>query len=296
MLAEVAGKDVADGVEVGAAMMGDDALGIARGAGGVTQRDRVPFVVRRSRDEARIALRQRLFIFDVADAPAAGKGAVVDVDNKRLRSRHQSERLGDDAGKFRIDQNEFGAAMIELKRDRRGIEPDVQRVQHRARDRDRKMQLVHGRNVRQHRRDGIAGTDVAAGKVRRQPMAARLGFRPGEDAVLIDRADMVGIDRRRARQKAQWAERNEVGRGLVQPDQILVLAAIHRPPSISCTPTENRSKSTEKSPPRSGRPAAPAYSPRSAGCHRPDRPGQWHRRHSSRPRTAARTVPCPWRG
>ena len=47
MLAETAGQDIADGVEIGAAMMGDDALGIAGRARGVGQRDGVPFVAGR---------------------------------------------------------------------------------------------------------------------------------------------------------------------------------------------------------------------------------------------------------
>ncbi len=46
MAADVGGDDVADRQQVGAAMMIDDALGIAGRARGVVERDRVPFVAR----------------------------------------------------------------------------------------------------------------------------------------------------------------------------------------------------------------------------------------------------------
>ena len=181
MLAEIAGEDVADGIEIGAAVMGHDALGIARGARGVAQRDRVPFVAGRSCDEAGVALRDRRFIFDFADALAAGERRIVDVDHERLWALHQRQRFRDHAGKFRIDQDDLGAAMVELERDRGRIEPDVERVQHGARHRHREMHLVHRGDIRQHRRDRIAVADAAAGETRRKAPAARIGLRPGED-------------------------------------------------------------------------------------------------------------------
>ena len=174
--------------------------------------------------KACIALRQRVLIFDLADPFAAGESRIVDVDDERLWPVHQRQRLRDHAGKFRIDQDDLGAAMIELEGDRGGIEPDVERVEHGARHRHRKMHLVHRRDVRQHRRDGIAAADAAAGEIRRKTPAARIGLRPGEDAALIDRADMIGIDGGGARQEAQRRQGDEVGRRLVQSDVVLVLA------------------------------------------------------------------------
>ena len=202
MLAEIAGEDVADGVEIGAAMVGHHALGIAGRSRGVTERDGVPFVRRQPCDKARIALRQRVLIFDLADAFATGKGCIVDIDDERLWPGHQGQRLGDHAGEFRIDQNDFRAAMIELKRDRTGIQPDVERVEHGAGHRDRKMHFVHRRDVRQHRRDRIATADVPGRQKRRKAPATLMGLRPGKDAALIDGADVIRIDLRSARQEA----------------------------------------------------------------------------------------------
>jgi len=122
MLAEIACQDVTDRVQIGAAVMGHDALGVARGARGVAQRNRVPFIVGHFCHEARIALRQRRLIFDFADPFSASEGSVIDVDHERLRPRHQPERLADHAGKLRIDQNDPSAAMVELEGDREGVE------------------------------------------------------------------------------------------------------------------------------------------------------------------------------
>ena len=60
------------------------------------------------------------------------------------------------------------------------------------------MRLVRRRHVRQHRRDGIADA-YALRAPRRETSAALIGLRPGEAAALIDRADVIGIDRRAAR-------------------------------------------------------------------------------------------------
>ena len=226
MLAEIAGEDVADGVEVGAAMVGHHAFGIACGSGSVTERDGVPFVRRQPCGKTRIALRQRVLIFDLADAPAAREGRIVDIDDERPWPAHQGQRLGDDAGKFRIDQDDFGAAMIELKGNGSGIEPDVERVEHGAGHGHRKMHLVHCRDVRQHRRDRIAAADVPAGEERCKAPAARMGLRPGENAALVNGADMVRIDSSGARQEAQRRQRHIIRRRLVEANAILVKAVL----------------------------------------------------------------------
>ena len=52
MQADVAGQRLADRVQIGAAVMDHDALGMARRAGGVVEADRLPFVGRQERREA----------------------------------------------------------------------------------------------------------------------------------------------------------------------------------------------------------------------------------------------------
>ena len=66
--ADVAGQRLADRVQIGAAVMDHDALGMARGAGGVVEADRLPFVGRQERREGRIALRQKVVVGERARA------------------------------------------------------------------------------------------------------------------------------------------------------------------------------------------------------------------------------------
>ena len=182
---------------------------------------------------AKVILVDPEFAGVIADALALMKGErpdVIDVDHIRPLALHQSERIRNHAGKFRIDQDDLGAAMVELERDRGRIEPDIERVQHRARHRHGEMRFVHRWDIRQHRRNRIARTDVAASEVGGKAPAARVGLRPGEAASLIDRARMVGIDRGRARQKTKGRQSHKIGRGLFKADVVLVLRSSHRLP------------------------------------------------------------------
>ena len=72
MLAEIAGQDIAHGIEVGAAVMGHDALRVARGPRRIAQRNRVPFIAGPPCDECWIARRDRCLVFEFADPLAAG--------------------------------------------------------------------------------------------------------------------------------------------------------------------------------------------------------------------------------
>ena len=254
MLAEIACEDIADGIEIGAPVMRHHAFGIARGAGRVAQRDRIPLVVGQLFSEAGIALRYRGLVFEFADALSAGIGSIVDVDDIGFWAFHQRQRFRDHAGKFRIDQDNFGAAMVELKRDRGRVEADVQRVQHGVGHRHREVQFVHCGNVRQHRRDGVAVADAAAGEIGRETLAALVGLRPGETPAFIDRADVVRINRGGAREEAERCQRDIVRRRLLETNAVLVLGCAHRLCPISQKTlltrirfTRTRSKSTGRS-------------------------------------------------
>ena len=59
--------------QIGAAMVIDHALGIAGGAGGVVERDRVPFVGRAFSRRSRVARGDELLILDLAE-PLARTG------------------------------------------------------------------------------------------------------------------------------------------------------------------------------------------------------------------------------
>ena len=228
MLAEIARQNIADGIEISAAVMGHDALRVTRGARGIAQRNRVPFIAGKSCSESRITRRDRRLVFELADPLAACKCRVVDVDDKGFWARHQRQRFGDHAGEFGIDENDFRAAMVELESDRGRIEPDVQCIQHRARHRDRKMHFVHGRDIRQHCRDRVAVSDATPGEPGRKASAALVGLGPGETAAFIDRADVIGVNGGAACEETQRRQRHIVRRRLFQSDRILVLGCAHR--------------------------------------------------------------------
>jgi hypothetical protein len=76
--------DVAERVQVGAAVVVDHALGVSGGARGVVERDRPPFVGRRRPGVIRVALGQQRLVVERAQALAAalsGGLGIVDVDD-----------------------------------------------------------------------------------------------------------------------------------------------------------------------------------------------------------------------
>src|SRR5258708_30375834 len=94
------------------------------------------------------------------------------------------------------------------------------------------MHFVHRGDIREHRCDRIAVSDVSARKVRGKTLAARISLRPGKDAALVNRADVIGIDGGGARQEAQRRQRHIIGRRLVQTETVLALLHTHRPSPI----------------------------------------------------------------
>src|SRR3546814_16466892 len=78
---------VADGVQIGAAVVVDEALGIARRAGGVEQRQRLPLVLGQAPGEVRVAGREAALVVGLADGLPAFRAWVVDVDQDRKSTR-----------------------------------------------------------------------------------------------------------------------------------------------------------------------------------------------------------------
>ena len=121
MLAHAAGDDVAVREQISAAMVIDDALGIAGGAGRVVERDRVPFVVRHQPGEILIALAQKILVFDAAD-PLAGAAVfrIVVVDDQGLYLGAR-QRILHHLGMLAIDDQHFGLGVIEGEAEDRGV-------------------------------------------------------------------------------------------------------------------------------------------------------------------------------
>ena len=152
MLGHAAGHHIAERQQVRAAVVIDHALGIAGGAGGIVERDGVPFVVRHQPGEIGIALRNEILVFDVAQPLAVtGIFRIVVVDYQRLHFA-EAERLLHHLGIFAVGDHHLGLGMIEGEGDDRRIEPRVERVEHALRHRHAVVGLQHRRRVgEQHR-------------------------------------------------------------------------------------------------------------------------------------------------
>jgi len=72
--------------------------------------------------------------------------------------------------------------MFQHEGDGRGVEADIQRVQHGARHRHTEMALQHLRRVRSHDGHGVALAYAAPGKRIRKHMTALARLFPGEPA------------------------------------------------------------------------------------------------------------------
>ena len=180
-------KHVAERVQVGAAVVVDDALRIAGGAGGVVQRDRVPLVGRRLPGELRVALGEERLVVDVAETLAARRTASSSTSmtsGRRATSCASARSIVGENSRSVISTR--ASAVVEHERDRVGVEPRVERVQHRAGHRHAEVRLEHLRRVGEHHGDRVAHADAAPDERRGQPAAARVGLRPGVAARAVD--------------------------------------------------------------------------------------------------------------
>ena len=86
VLRHAPGDDVADGVQVRAAVVVDDALGVAGRARGVVQRDGVPLVLRPQPGELRVALLQQRLVAGLGVDDGNGRICLLD-DRRDTRGR-----------------------------------------------------------------------------------------------------------------------------------------------------------------------------------------------------------------
>ena len=199
-----------------APVMIDHALRVARRAGRVVERDRVPFVVRHRPREIRVAAIDECLVVERPDALALRIGRVdgivriVIVDHQRLDYR-QRQRLLHHAGKLAVDDQHLRLGMIELEGDDRSVEPRVQRMQHRLDHRHAEMRLQHRRRVGQHDGHGVALADALfrerRGELQRAPPEVAIGDAP---AAMDDR-DMIGKGFRGALQIGDRRQRLIIG-------------------------------------------------------------------------------------
>ncbi len=151
------GDDVAHGEEMRAAMVIDDAFRVAGRARCVVEADRLPFVGGQLPVEVRVAARDEIFVFRLADpGPRPVIFLVVHVDHNGLHLG-QRQRLLHKAGKLPVHEDHLRFSVIEDETDRRRVEPRIDRIENGAGHRHAVMHFEHGGRVRRDHGHGCGG-------------------------------------------------------------------------------------------------------------------------------------------
>ena len=111
VMRQLPADNVAERVEVGAAVVVDHAFRVAGGAGGVVQRNRVPFIGRRLPRITGVSAGEKFLISGFADAFAAAGNAAVNVYDHRLDAAF-GKRGARDFGAFAVHQQRLGFAVF----------------------------------------------------------------------------------------------------------------------------------------------------------------------------------------
>ena len=223
---EPEGQRVAERVEVGAAVVVDDALGIARRPRGVEQADRLPLVGGPTPVEPGVSLVEEGLVVLLAEEPAAGMRRVVDVDD-RDPPLEQTERALDGAGELPVGDQEPRLAVLQDEGDRPRVEAIVQRVEHGARHRHAVVRLEHGRDVGRHDGDGVAAADPAPPQGRAEPAAAGVEVGVAEAQVAMDDGGLPRIDARGPGEEGERRQRDVVGADPVEVPLVLTRPTLH---------------------------------------------------------------------
>ena len=220
-------RGVANRVQVRAAMMGDDALRVARRARGVRDGDRVPLVLRRLEPRERVVRdQQRLVLVPAEPLARAGELAVAHVDHDRRAAvglAQNAQRGADRRRELAVGDQHRALAMVQMPGDERRVEPRVERVEHRVEAGHRVVRLDHLGRVVQHRAHRRAPSDTERLQRRGEPGRAIARLAPGVAAPAVHHRLEVAEDLGAALDEADRREGDEVGRGLVQP----VLVEVH---------------------------------------------------------------------
>ncbi len=194
MRAHVPGEYIGDCIEKRAAVMGNDAFGVAGSARRVAERDRLPFVARQLPGEFGIAGCQEILVFNVTDPLAVLNRGIIDVYDERLIVELLQGRC-DGRAELGVGEQYAGAAVLQLKSYRVGVEANVDRMNDRARHRDGVMRLVHCRYVREHQRDGVVCRHAVLLQGAGEPATAAIRFRPAASHLVVNQGTALGIDR-----------------------------------------------------------------------------------------------------
>ena len=198
------------------AVRDDDALGIARRARRVVERDRLPLVGRHPPPEVRIAFgEKRLVVGRAQEVAILGIFEIVDVDDVGLHLGER-ERRPNGRCELAIGNQDLGLAVVQHEGDDWGIEPRVDRMQYGAGHGDPVMRLQHRRGVRQHHRDRVAVADEALRQGRSEPPRAIVELLVGQAHPAVHDGRTLGMGGGCPFQQGERRQRREVRCVLVE--------------------------------------------------------------------------------
>ncbi|MNO78051.1 hypothetical protein D3C76_691760 [compost metagenome] len=186
-------------------MVVDDALGIARGAGCVIERDGLPFIFRPLPGELRVTSSEEGFIVQHTDRAAFAVFRVVHIDHQ-WRMGEQAQGLTNDRVELAVSDQYLGFAVLKHEGNGLRVQAYVQGVEHRANHRHAKVNFKHGRDVGQHHRHCVALADTPLAQGAGQAPAALIGLLPVAPDRAVDHGRILTVDRGRALDEAQWRE------------------------------------------------------------------------------------------
>ena len=231
VLGQLPGEHVVDGIEMGAAMVIDHPLGVARGTRGVVERNRLPLVRRQPAWLLLIPCGDESLVGQLADQFPLQIGWIVDGDHQRL-AVDERERLAHHGAKLPVHQHHPALGVLKDEGHGLCIEPSIDGVEHGAAHGHAEVSLEHGRHIGRDDGDGVPLTDAAAAQGRGETAASHLGLSPALAQGTVDQRRVVGVDPSRPGQKAQGGQCLEIGSGFLKTCLVDVLAC-HRVPSSS---------------------------------------------------------------
>ena len=246
-------------------MVVEDALGIARGAGGVVERDRVPLVLGPGPVVVGVAAGQQRLVLDRADQIAAFLRRIVDIDDERRHLRLR-EGVCDRRRERAVGEQHLGAGMVEDEGERRSVEPIVESVEDGAAHGNAVVRLQHRRGVGRYNRHGVALGDAALGQRRGEAPAALVEFGIARAAVAVDPCRPLGKYRRGAAQERERGQRNVVR--VVALESCLLRALVGALPAHHDLPIVELARNSGRAPRRmqTANNAGRASAAEEAGC------------------------------
>ena len=216
-------QNIAERIQISAAMVIDDALGVAGRARGIVERDRVPLVRRRQLPQIR-GRRRRERLRNPSRRAARRRGPARSAMSITIGfCVEPRQRFFDHRCEFGVGDQHLGLAMAQDEGNRVGVEADVERVEHRARPSARQNALRTPR--------GCSGAISATVSPRPTPRAASAAASrrqrssacaPAVAPLAIGDGEPARIDRGRAPQKADRRQRHKIGRVFVEPGFVRV--------------------------------------------------------------------------